>query len=146
MLTVVDVYQLSGRFRASQLLVAPVSVAAGFPSPAQDYYDGEIDLTEMLVEDQAATFIVRVSGDSMTGAGIFHGDELIVDRSKSPRDGDVVVAILDGELTVKRLRLTSRGVVLQADSPAYPDLVVPELSDLVVWGTAIYGIRHLRVP
>jgi DNA polymerase V len=145
-LTIVDVYPLAAVVNTARLLVSPVSVAAGFPSPAQDYFEGDIDLTEMLVDDHAATFIVRVSGDSMTEAGIFHGDELIVDRSKTPRDGDVVVAVLDGELTVKRLRLTTRGVVLQADSPAYPDLVVPELSDLVVWGTAIYGIRHLRVP
>lgn len=146
MLSVVDVYAVSLHSVSAGVRVAPIAVPAGFPSPAQDYYDGEIDLTEMLVDDQAATFIVRVSGDSMTGAGIFDRDELIVDRSKTPRDGDVVVAVLDGELTVKRLRLTAQGVVLQADSPAYPDLVVPELSDLVIWGTAIYGIRHLRMP
>lgn len=146
MLSVVDVYAVNLHSVSAGVRVAPIAVPAGFPSPAQDYYDGEIDLTEMLVDDQAATFIVRVSGDSMTGAGIFDRDELIVDRSKTPRDGDVVVAVLDGELTVKRLRLTAQGVVLQADSPAYPDLVVPELSDLVIWGTAIYGIRHLRMP
>lgn len=70
------------------LRVAPVSVAAGFPSPAQDYYDGAIDLTEMLVHDHAATFIVRAAGDSMTEAGIRDGDELLVDRSKTPRHDD----------------------------------------------------------
>ena len=124
--------------------VAPIAVAAGFPSPAQDYYDGDIDLTEMLVDDQAATFIVRVSGHSMTGAGIDNGDELIVDRSKTPRDGDVIVAILDGELTVKRLRLTGSGVVLQAENPEHPDIEVAELSDLQVWGVATYCLHHLR--
>ena len=125
------------------LVVAPVAVPAGFPSPAQDYYNGDIDLTEMLVDDHAATFIVRVSGHSMQDAGISNGDELLVDRSKTPRDGDVVVAILDGELTVKRLRVTDAGVVLQADNAEYPDIVVPELSDLQVWGVATYCLHHL---
>lgn len=124
--------------------VAPVSVAAGFPSPAQDYFDGDIDLTEMLIDDPAATFIVRVSGHSMVEAGIDNGDELLVDRSKTPRDGDVVVAVLDGELTVKRLRLTGAGVVLQADNAEHPDIAVAELSDLQVWGVATYCLHHLR--
>ena len=124
--------------------VAPISVPAGFPSPAQDYYSGDIDLTEMLVDDHAATFIVRVSGHSMEGAGISNGDELLVDRSKTARDGDVIVAVLDGELTVKRLRLTGGGVVLQAENAEYPDIVVPELSELQVWGVATYCLHHLR--
>ncbi|MFD2024064.1 LexA family protein [Promicromonospora aerolata] len=126
------------------LRVAPVSVAAGFPSPAQDYYDGAIDLTEMLVHDHAATFIVRAAGDSMTEAGISHGDELLVDRSKTPQDGDVVVAVLDGELTVKRLEVSPRGVVLRAENANHPDITVPELSDLQVWGVVTYCIHHLR--
>ncbi len=125
------------------LPIAPVAVACGYPSPAQDYYDGPIDLTERLVEDQAATFIVRAAGESMIGAGISAGDEILVDRSKRPRDGDVVVAVLDGELTIKRLQITGAGVVLQADNPAYADVVVPELSDLVIWGVATYSLHHL---
>jgi DNA polymerase V len=129
---------------STPLRVAPVAVAAGFPSPAQDYYDGEIDLTEMLVEDQDATFIIRVSGGSMENVGISDGDELLVDRSKHPRDGDVVVAVLDGQLTVKRLQLTPAGVVLRSESADYPDVVVPELSELVVWGVATYCLHHLR--
>jgi DNA polymerase V len=128
----------------SALLVAPVAVACGFPSPAQDYYDGPIDLTSMLVDDQAATFIVRAAGHSMTGAGISDGDELLVDRSKRPQHGDVIVAILDGELTVKRLELTEAGVVLRSENSEHPDIVVPELSDLQVWGVATYCLHHLR--
>jgi len=128
----------------SALLAAPVSVACGFPSPAQDYYEGPIDLTAMLVDDQAATFIVRASGHSMTGAGISDGDELLVDRSKHPRHGDIIVAVLDGELTVKRLELTPAGVVLRSENAQHPDIVVPELSDLQVWGVATYVIHHLR--
>jgi DNA polymerase V len=124
--------------------VAPVAVAAGFPSPAQDYYDGDINLTERLVDDQDATFIVRVSGHSMTDAGISNGDELLVDRSKTPRHGDIVVAVLDGELTVKRLRVERAGVVLAAENVDYPDITVPELSDLQIWGVATYCLHHLR--
>src|SRR5699024_10034831 len=81
----------------------------GYPSPSQDYSDTQIDLTEMLIRDELATFIVRVSGDSMEGAGIFDGDELIVDRSIEPQDGHIVVAVLDNEMTVKRLHVTSTG-------------------------------------
>ncbi|MCC4248239.1 MULTISPECIES: LexA family protein [Microbacterium] len=124
--------------------MAPVAVAAGFPSPAQDYYDGDINLTERLVDDQDATFIVRVSGHSMTDAGISNGDELLVDRSKTPRHGDIVVAVLDGELTVKRLRVERAGVVLAAENVDYPDITVPELSDLQIWGVATYCLHHLR--
>lgn len=128
----------------SSLMAAPVAVACGFPSPAQDYYDGPIDLTDMLVEDHAATFIVRAAGHSMTEAGISDGDELLVDRSKRPQHGDIVVAVLDGELTVKRLELTPVGVVLRSENAQHPDIVVPELSDLQVWGVATYCIHHLR--
>lgn len=128
----------------SALMAAPIAVACGFPSPAQDYYDGPIDLTDMLVEDHAATFIVRASGHSMTGAGISDGDELLVDRSKRPQHGDIIVAVLDGELTVKRLELTPTGVVLRSENSEHPDIVVPELSDLQVWGVATYCIHHLR--
>ncbi|MDZ4351670.1 MAG: translesion error-prone DNA polymerase V autoproteolytic subunit [Arthrobacter sp.] len=116
------------------VLVSPVAVAAGYPSPAQDYFEGRIDLNAHLIKDVTSTYVVRVSGESMAGAGISDGDELIVNRALEPVDGSVVVAVLDGELTVKRLRITRAGVVLQAENPAYPDIVVPSLSDLLVWG------------
>lgn len=119
-----------------RLLAAVDAAPAGFQSPAQDYYDGPIDLTDMLIDDQAATFIVRAAGDSMLGAGMSSGDEILVDRSKTSRDGDVVVAILDGELTLKRLSLTAAGVTLRSENPAYPDIQVSALSYLQVWGVA----------
>lgn len=124
--------------------IAPVAVACGFPSPAEGYYDGPLSLDDYLIEDKAATFIVRASGNSMVGAGIFSGDELLVDRSLTPRDGDVVVAVLDGELTVKRLHVTPFGVVLKADNTEHPDVAVPELSELQIWGTVTYCLHHLR--
>lgn len=125
------------------LLVAPSAVAAGYPSPAQDYFDGRINLNEHLIKDVTSTYLVRVSGHSMEGAGISDGDELIVNRALEPRDGSVVVAVLDGELTVKRLRITKGGVVLQAENPEYPDIKVPELASLQIWGTATLALHHL---
>ena len=118
-------------------------VPAGFPSPSQDYSDTKIDLTQMLIRDELSTFIVRVSGDSMEGAGIYDGDKLIVDRSIEPRDGHVVVAVVDGEMTVKRLRVTPTGVVLQAENSEYPDVAVAELSDLLIWGVATTCLHQL---
>jgi DNA polymerase V len=125
------------------VLIAPVPVAAGFPSPAQDYFDGRIDLNAHLIKDITSTFVVRVTGDSMEGAGISDGDELIVNRALEPKDGSVVIAVLDGELTVKRLRLTAAGVVLQAENPKYPDIRVPALSELTIWGVATRCLHHV---
>ncbi|MDQ0636009.1 DNA polymerase V [Arthrobacter pascens] len=125
------------------VLVSPVAVAAGYPSPAQDYFDGRIDLNEHLIKDITSTFVVRVTGDSMERAGISDGDELIVNRALEPRDGSVVIAVLDGELTVKRLRITATGVVLQAENPRYPDICVPGLSELTIWGVATTCLHHV---
>ena len=125
------------------LLLAPVAVAAGYPSPAQDYFDGRIDLNEHLVKDTTSTYIVRVVGQSMEQAGISDGDELVVNRALEPKDGSVVVAVLDGELTIKRLRITPSGVVLQADNPRFPDIEVPALSDLTIWGVVTRCLHHV---
>lgn len=126
-----------------KVLLAPVAVAAGYPSPAQDYFDGRIDLNEHLIKDVTSTFIVRVTGQSMEQAGISDGDELIVNRALEPKDGSVVVAVLDGELTIKRLRITAHGVVLQADNPDFPDIKVPALSDLSIWGVATRCLHYV---
>ncbi|TFC90125.1 translesion error-prone DNA polymerase V autoproteolytic subunit [Cryobacterium sinapicolor] len=113
---------------------APEAVHAGFPSPATGYYNGPVDLNRHLIQDPTATFIVRVSGDSMTGAGIFDGDEIIVDRSLDARDGSVVIAVVDNELTIKRLRIDEAGIRLVPENPAYPDIVLDEMSELTIWG------------
>ena len=134
---------------ASPLTLVPLAqmldaVACGFPSPAQDYEQNPIDLTEMLVEDPAATFLVRVAGTSMTLAGIDDGDVVLVDRSKVPHAGDVVVAVLDGEFTIKRL-VRERGTwALRAESTEWPDVVVDELSELVIWGVVTVSFRFQR--
>ena len=143
MVTVLFISPISGTVHALALL-ALTGVSAGFPSPAQDYYDGPIDLNQHLIKDPTSTFIVRVAGDSMQNAGISSGDEVIVDRSLTPRDGNVVIAVLDGELTIKRLRLSGTGVILRADNPAYPDIRVEALSDLIVWGVVTRSLHHVN--
>ena len=124
-------------------LYSPVAVPAGFPSPAQDYFSGRVDLNKHLIKDITSTFLVRVSGHSMEGAGISDGDELVVDRSLTPVDGNVVVAIIDGEMTIKRLRLENGRVRLAAENPGYPDVVVSELAELSIWGIATRCLHRL---
>jgi DNA polymerase V len=124
-------------------LYSPVAVPAGFPSPAQDYFNGRIDLNKHLIKDITSTFLVRVSGHSMDGAGISDGDELVVDRSLTPADGNVVVAIIDGELTIKRLRLEHGRVRLAAENPDYEDVLIPEMSELTIWGVVTRCLHHV---
>lgn len=117
------------------------AVPAGWPSPAQDYFSGDLDLNEHLIRNRPATFVVRVAGDSMVGAGISDGDELVVDRSLDPTDGDIVIAVVDGEMTVKRLHLTAAGPELRPENPAYPVL---RPADLSVWGVVTTCLHHLH--
>ncbi|MEZ5525095.1 MAG: translesion error-prone DNA polymerase V autoproteolytic subunit [Pseudomonadales bacterium] len=117
-------------------------VQAGFPSPADDYLETTLDLNEHLIAHPAATFYCRVCGDSMTGVGIFDGDLLIVDRALTPRDGDVVLAVLDGELTCKILDL--RGRRLLAANRRYAPVTIPEGSHFEVEGVVISSVRRHR--
>lgn len=109
-------------------------VPAGFPSPADDYVDQRLDLNTHLVEHPAATFFTRVSGHSMRGAGIHDGDLLIVDRALEPQDGRIVIAAINGELTVKRLQLRKSGTWLVPEHPDYKPLKITEGLDCVIWG------------
>jgi DNA polymerase V len=118
-------------------------VAAGFPSPADDYIDQSLNLHEHLIEHPAATYFVRASGNSMVGAGIHDGDLLVVDRALEPRDGHVVIAAVHGELTVKRLRRSHGRLYLISDSDGYPPLTITEDMDLHVWGVCRYVIHGL---
>jgi DNA polymerase V len=119
------------------------SAAAGFPSPAEDYVERPLDFNELLIEHPAATFAIRIEGDSMTGAGIFPGDIAVVDRARTPVNGSIVLAVLDGSFTVKRYRNKSGTIWLQAENPAYPDLAVSEASAFEVWGVITRSIRML---
>jgi DNA polymerase V len=118
-------------------------VPAGFPSPADDYLDRPLDFNELLIENPDATFAVRIAGDSMIGAGIFPGDIGIVDRSKIPRDKSIIVAILDGEFTVKRYRERGGRRWLEAENTNYKDIELTEETNFEVWGCVKNSIRML---
>ncbi len=118
------------------------SVSAGFPSPADDYIDRRLDLNELLITNPAATFFVRAAGDSMIGAAINHDDILIVDRSLAATSGKIIIAVIDGELTVKRLAQTATSCTLMAENPNYPDLEINEESDFQVWGVVTSVIHQ----
>jgi DNA polymerase V len=117
--------------------------ACGFPSPAEDYVDRPLDFNELLIEHPAATFAIRIEGESMTGVGIFPGDIAIVDRAREPVNGSIVLALLDGAFTVKRYRIKDGAVVLQAENPAFPDMPVTDGQTLEVWGVITRSIRML---
>ena len=119
------------------------AVHAGFPSVAQDYSGGELSLDDYLIDHPDTTVIIRVTGDSMTGAGIFDGDLLIVDRSLDPREGDVVVAVLDDDFTVKRLLRDVHGAYLHAENPNYPDIRPAFEGENIIWGV-VTGSFHAQ--
>ena len=118
-------------------------VAAGFPSPAEDHIDSKLDLNRHYVRNPAATFYVRVDGNSMIGAGIHSGDLLIVDRSIEPVPGKVVIAVVNGEHTVKRLQREGNHVLLMAENADYAPIVVSELQELHIWGVVTEVIHSL---
>lgn len=121
------------------------AVHAGFPSVAQDYFSGDFSFDQNVIVHPDSTFIIHVAGDSMTGAGIFDGDLLVVDRSLEPREGDIVIAILDDELLVKRLARRRGRTMLRAENPAYPDFMPQEGEELVIWGVVIGNYHWQRV-
>lgn len=119
------------------------SVAAGFPSPADDYLEGHLDLNRYLIDDAAACFMVRVSGDSMQDAGIHDGDLLVVNRSLPARHGHIVLAVLSGEFTVKRLHQRDGRTALLPDNPAYPPIDIGPGQELHIWGVVSACVRRL---
>ena len=122
------------------------TVSAGFPSPADDFLEKKLDLNEHLIQHPAATFFVRASGDSMIGAGIHSGDLLIVDRSLTPRTNHIVIAVLEGELTVKRLKKKGDRLFLCAENQAYKPIEVTEDNNFNVWGVVTNVIHDLVTP
>ena len=121
----------------------PNTDPSGFPSPAQDYFHGGIDLNKHLIRDRTCTFIMRVAGDSMAGAGIADGDEVIVDRSLTPRGGSVVVAVVEGELVIRRFLQRDAGAAL-ATEPAPP--VAGQVGmpvEMTLWGVVTRCLHHV---
>ena len=116
------------------IFAAGCVIAAGFPSPAEDYIEGRIDLNEHLIQNRESTFILRVKGWSMVDAGIHDGDELIVDRSLQASHGKVIVAVINGELTVKRLHQRAGMVQLLAANTEYAPIDIRDGDEVNVWG------------
>ena len=134
------------KFRKGEGLEFPfldVGVSAGFPSPADDFMENRISLDELLVDDPDATFFVTAHGDSMIGAGISDGDLMLVDRSKTPKNGRIAICSIDGEFTVKRIQKDGNQITLLSGNPKYKPIVVEGESTLIIWGVVSKSIKDL---
>lgn len=118
-------------------------VAAGFPSPAEDFIEEQLDLNNFLIKNQPATFLVKVQGDSMQGVGINSGDILVVDKSLPTADGKIVIAVLDGEMTVKRLKKDKNKLFLMPENENYSPIEIKKESELMIWGVVTGVVRKL---
>jgi len=127
-----------------KLPCASSQVQAGFPSPADDFVEKSIDLNEELIRNPEATFFVRVQGNSMKDAHIQDGDILVVDRSIQPKDNQIVVAMLDGDFTVKRLRKRGEQHFLEAENASFAPIPVGENQELVIWGVVTFVIHRAK--
>ncbi|MEA4935640.1 MAG: translesion error-prone DNA polymerase V autoproteolytic subunit [Paludibacter sp.] len=123
---------------------ASEGIKAGFPSPAQDYLDIAIDLNKELIRNPASTFFGRVSGDSMRDEGLDDGDILIVDKSLEPQNGDTAVCFVDGDFTLKYIRMEKDQLWLVPANPAYPSIRITEENNFMIWGIVTYSVRHHR--
>ena len=133
--------------QAKQYIAFPLytsKVAAGFPSPADDHVEQRLNPSDYLVENDAATFFVRVKGDSMIEAGIFDNDVLVIDRSKTQQTGDIVLAMLDGEFTVKILEQSEEGVNLIPANRDYPSIEIKKEQSLEIWGVVTGSMRKFK--
>jgi DNA polymerase V len=120
-----------------------VAVSAGLPSVADDYIEDKIDLNQHLIKNPGTTFLVRATGESMIGTGIHSGDVLVVDRSLEPTQDRIVIAVLNGELTVKRIRFEQKRVYLMPENSDYPVIAVNEGMELQVWGVVTNVIHSV---
>ena len=118
-------------------------IPAGFPSPADDFLERRLDLNDYLIKNKSATFLVRVEGKSMENAGIFDGDVLVVDRSLEATDGKVILGVLNGEFTVKRIALQKNRLFLLPESRHYQPIEVTEEMDFKIWGVVTYSLHKL---
>ena len=129
---------------ATELLIPIFTsrVQAGFPSPADDHLEDTLDLNTHLIHHQEATFFVKAQGDSMIGAGIHQGDILIVDKSLTPKSGKIVIAVVDGEFTVKRLHKYKGNITLKAENSEFEDIKIRGTDELIIWGVVTSVIHQ----
>ncbi len=123
--------------------LANTGVSAGFPSPADDFKELRISIDQEVVKNEEATFYARVAGQSMQGAGLDDGDLLVIDRSKEPTDNAIAVCFVDGEFTVKRLKVEADCVYLMPENPKYKPIKVTEENQLIIWGVVTYVVKKI---
>jgi DNA polymerase V len=116
-------------------------IPAGFPSPAEDFMEKSLDLNDYLIKNQASTFLVRVRGNSMINAGIFDEDLLVIDRSVEPADGRIVLGVLNGEFTVKRIMKKGKQLILASENEIFKHIEVTEEMDFQIWGVVTFSIH-----
>lgn len=127
--------------KSMDLPLVEATVSAGFPSPAEDYLESRLDLNEALIANESATFYARVKGDSMTLAGISDGDLLIIDKSRRPENGSIVVCLFDGEFTVKRLEKKGTSYYLMPENTEYKPIEIKPENSVTIWGVVTYTIK-----
>lgn len=118
-------------------------IKAGFPSPAADFDETKISLDAVLVKNREATFYAKASGTSMTGAGIDDGDILVIDRSLEPRNNKVAVCLLDGEFTVKRIKVNKEEMFLMPENKSFEPIKITEENQLIIWGIVTYVVKKI---
>ncbi len=121
-----------------------ISIRAGFPNPAEDAGGLALDLNDYLVKHPISTYYLRVEGDSMTGAGIAPEDIVVVDKALEARGGDIVVAAIEGDFTLKRLKKDGQRAWLVAEHPGYAPIPLHEASEVVIWGVVTFTIHKQR--
>ena len=132
---------LAAHFAIDETRLLSHRISAGFPSPAADYAEEGLDLNHYLVQNKPATFMVTVKGDSMMGAGICDGDKVVVDKALKPKHKDIVVAVVDGEYTIKRLYQLRGRIELQPENPSYQPITFNEGKELQIWGVVVVVVR-----
>jgi len=123
--------------------LASEGVSAGFPSPAEDFKELKISIDQEVVKNESATFFARVDGQSMQGAGLDDGDLIVIDRSKEPENGKIAVCFIDGEFTVKRLKVEKDCVYLMPENSKYKALKVTSENQLIIWGIVTYVVKKV---
>ena len=129
--------------KTKHLSLAGESISAGFPSPADDFKESKISIDQEVVKNESATSYARVVGQSMQGAGLDDGDLIVIDRSQEPGNGKIAVCYVDGEFTVKRLKVENECIYLMPENKKYKALKVTEENQLIIWGVVTYVIKKL---
>ena len=128
--------------KKSKVQLYRTSISAGFPSPAEDHMDIGLDISEYLIKHPSSTFYIYVKGDSMINSGIFDGDLMIVDRSLEPQSNSVIIAVLNGDFTVKKIKKENNKIYLVPDNKKYDSILLDDSTEFQIWGVVTHTIHH----